>query len=92
MRLLNRLCRLIGIESQKSAAELRCRQLDGRAAILVVVARPGGFELAGPFGGSSAHRLFTRKSPVTRVRKQARPEVLPISVPVVPRCQEYSVM
>jgi hypothetical protein len=30
------------------AADVRCRQLDGRAAILMVVARPGGRKLRDP--------------------------------------------
>ena len=46
-------------ERSKGAAGFRCRQLDGRAAILMVVARPGGFEVAGLVWGSSARWPFT---------------------------------
>jgi hypothetical protein len=46
-------------ERSKGAAGVCCRQLDGRAAILMVVARPGGCELAGSFCGSSARWPFT---------------------------------
>jgi hypothetical protein len=47
-------------ERSKGAAGFRCRQLDGRAAILMVVARPGGCELASSVCGSSARWPFTR--------------------------------
>jgi hypothetical protein len=42
----------------KGAAGFCCRQLDGRAAILMVIARPGGCELAGSVRGSSARWSF----------------------------------
>ena len=56
-------------ERSKGAAGVRCRQLDGRAAILMVVTRPGGCELAGSVRGSSARWPFTCLGgipPVTR--------------------------
>ncbi len=44
-------------ERVKGAAGFRCRQLGGRAAILTVVARPGGCELSGSVCGSFVRRL-----------------------------------
>jgi hypothetical protein len=50
---------LYAAERSKGAAGVCCRQLDGRAAILMVVARPGGCELAGSVCGSFARWPFT---------------------------------
>jgi len=60
-------------ERSKGAAGFRCRQLDGRAAILMVVARPGGCELAGSVCGSSA-RPFTCLEATARVVLTGHPE------------------
>jgi hypothetical protein len=51
-------CILIGAERSKGAAGSRCRYLDGRAAILPVVARPGGCRLAARVRGSSSRWSF----------------------------------
>lgn len=50
---------LVEAERSKGAAAVRCRQLDGRAAILMVVARPGGCELSDSVRGSSGGWPFT---------------------------------
>ena len=53
--------------------KVRCRQLDGRAAILVVVARPGGFHLARSVCATIARRLFTAASAVPPLEQFATP-------------------
>ena len=55
----------------KGAAELRCRQLDGRAAILVV-ARPGGFGL-GRLGQRTARTSFVCRPDTTICSRHGTP-------------------
>ena len=61
-------------ERSKGAARFRCRQLDGRAAILMVVARPGGCELAGSVCRSCACWPFTCLETIPPVVVTGRPE------------------
>ena len=61
-------------ERSKGAAGFRCRQLDGRAAILMVVCETRGGELAGSVCGSSARWPFTCLEAIPPVVGYGRPQ------------------
>src|SRR5688572_15049155 len=70
---------LIAAERSKGAAH-RCREQDGRAAILTVVVRPGGCEWAG--SGSSARSPFIGLGeipPTHSGKRERQPRAAPIA-------------